>query len=176
MNLDNKKTIFVIIFASLFIVVSIMMMFSGSLFDITGKIRKGDVTKMPDATGSTEEIKSGIIIEQTFNSSTDSIKSIGIVFSRIGVYEGTHLTIELFKNDESLIKKKINTLDVESEHRTFIEATTTLNGMKNKKLKLIISSENANSGLVVLTSDTINSVYKIGDKVIKGSLCFSVNE
>lgn len=168
----NKKTKLIIVLATLFVVAGFVFMFGNGL-----KTRKSDSTIMPEATGTTEPLNDGVIITQNFVNTTDTISSLGIVFYRITYYEDVHLIIELLDGDNILASKRIDVSKVEDYHRTFVEPSKKLTGMKDKTLTIrIYCEEVADTGLVVMMSDKVNSNYQYNGKSEKGSLCFSVNE
>ena len=179
MEKNKKTTTIIIVVAAVFVVAGFLFMFGGNIFNDFGssKIRKNDSTLMPEATGTTDPINEGAVITQDFVNTTDTISSIGIVFFRITYYEDVDLVIELLDGNNILATKKIDASKVEIEHRTFVEPSTTLTGMKDKNLTIKIYSANKeDTGLVVMMSDKVDSSYEYNGKSLKGSLCFSVNE
>ena len=174
----NKKTVWILIAAIIFVVFAVLFMFLGNISSMSsGKIRKTDSTKMPEANGTTELITDGIVLEQTYINTTDSISRIGIVLTRKTYYEGIDLTIELWKGNELLAAKSMDVMYVEDEHRTFLEMPGTISGLKNQELILkIYSKDEKNTGLVVMMQSNKKSTFKYGNQTINGTLCFSVEE
>ena len=176
--MKNKKLEKIAIAATAsFIVVSILLVFGGNIFSGSDDIRKTDSTVMPEATGTTNEIKKGNTVEQDFICTSDTISNLGIVFSRLAYSDDIDLTIELLSGKEVLASKTINIGKIEDQHRTFIDPSSKLSGMKNKKLTIrIYPSKEEDTGLVIMMDKNAKASFRFGNKTIKGTLCFSVNE
>ena len=65
MEKNKKTTTIIIIVAVVFVLLGFLFMFGGNIFNGMGssKIRKNDSTVMPEATGTTEAINDGFIVE-----------------------------------------------------------------------------------------------------------------
>ena len=174
MEKANKGKIIILV-AAAFIVIAVLFMFS-SLIDFSKK-RKSDSTVMPEATGTTERIENGIVVEQTFTNTTETITQVGIVFVRIQYLEGPNMVLELYDGNTLLARSKYPIYLIEDEHRTYIVPDSPLSGMKGKNLTIKIYAENKeDTGFAVLVSENENAEYRFGNVSKKGSLCFSVTE
>jgi len=161
--------------AAAFVVIAVIFMFP-SFIDFSKK-RKSDSTIMPEATGTTERIENGIVVEQTFTNTTDTITQVGIVFVRIQYLEGTDMVLELYDGNALLARSSYPIHLIEDEHRTYIVPSNSLSGMKNKNLTIkIYSKDKEDTGFAVLVSENEDAEYRFGNTSIKGSLCFSVTE
>ena len=170
---DKNKMIIGI--TCIFILVSIWFMF-GRGFDFSKK-RNSDSTVMPEATTTTEAIDNGIVVEQSFINTTDTISEIGVVFYRIQYLEGVNMVMELYDGNKLLASSIYPVHMIEGEHRTYIVPNSTLTGMKNKDLKIrVFAEQNEYTGLSILVSEKENASYKFGNSMKNGSLCFSVTE
>ena len=175
--MENKKVQkIVIIVAAVFVLVSILFMFGRTLFS-SKAARYSDSTVMPEATGTTNEIRSSTVVQQDFICSVETISKVGIVFVRDKYIQGVDLAMELYDDSTLLDSTTVNVAKIEEQHRTYIEPTSKLSGMKNKTLTLkIYSADKEDTGIVIMMSDKVNSNFKFGNKAINGSLCFSVTE
>ena len=174
MEKANKGKIIILV-AAAFIVIAVLFMFS-SFIDFSKK-RKTDSTVMPEATGTTERIENGVVVEQTFTNTTDTITEVGIVFVRIQYLEGTDMILELYDGNKLLARSSYPIHMIEDEHRTYIVPDSPLSGMKRKNLTIkIYSKDKTDTGFAILVSENENAEYKFGNVSKNGSLCFSVTE
>ena len=175
MKKETKKTTLVLIAAIVFVVLAVgFMFFRGINFT---KNKTTDSTVMPEATGTTERIENGIIVEQTFTNSTDSISEIGVVFYRIKYLEGVNMILELYEGNNLLATSTYPVHMIEGEHRTYIVPNSVLTGMKGKKLTIKIYGEDKrDTGLAIMISEKEKATYRFGNVNKNGSLCFSVTE
>ena len=163
--------------ATLFIVVSVLLVFGGNIFSGKQGMRRSDSTIMPEATGMTTEIKRTSIVQEDFRCTCNTISGIGIVFTRERTVSGAKLTIELSEGDTVLCSMTVNASSVQDQHRTFLNPSEVLTGMKGKTLTLKIYSANqTDTGLKVMMSENSSSTFLFGNKVIQGTLCFSIQE
>lgn len=176
--MKNKKIEKIIIaLTAAFVIMSVFLVFGGNVFGGSEDIRKTDSSVMPEATGTTNEIKKKTVVEQDFICTSDTISNLGVVFSRLAYIDGINLTIELLDGKEVLASKTINIGKIEDQHRTFIDPASKLSGMKNKKLTIrIYPSTEEDTGLVIMMEKNAKASFRFGSKTIKGTLCFSVNE
>lgn len=167
----------VIIAAAVFVVMALLFMFGRNLFNRNGDVRTADSTVMPEATGTTNEIKSGIIVEQDFVCTSDSISKLGIVFTRLAYKEGFDIVLELLEGNDVIASTTVKVAAVEDQHRTYIEPASKLNGMKGKTLTVkIYSAEKVDTGLVIMMNKDADTSFRFGGKSVKGTLCFSITE
>ncbi len=176
--MENRKLEkIVVIVTSVFVLVSILLVFGKNIFQNSSDIRKTDSTIMPEASGTTNEIKGSVVIEQDFINSSDSISRIGIVFNRLTYKEGIDLAMELLDGDSVLASNVYNIASLEEQHRTYIEPASKLSGMRNKKLTIrIYPVTKEDTGLVIMMNKDADASFRFGGKTIKGTLCFSVTE
>ncbi len=176
--MKNRKIEKIIIaVTAVFVLAAILLMFGGNIFSGKENVRKTDSTLMPEATGTTNEIKKSIVVEQDFINTTDTVEKVGIVFSRLAYIEGPDLAIELLEGNNVLASNTIDIGKVEDQHRTYVEPSSRLSGMKNKKLTIrIYPLEKEDTGLVIMMNKDADATFRFGNKTIKGTLCFSVNE
>ncbi len=176
--MKNKKLMGVLIFLiAVFVITAIAFMFKDVLFKNSSGIRNDDSTVMPEATGTCNEIKSGIIVEQDFICSTDSIGKVGIVFSRLSAIGGIPMKLELLENETILGEVTVDSGEILDQHRTYITPAGVLDGMKNKKLTIRITPmKQEDTGLVIMMNKNADASFRFGNKTIKGTLCFSISE
>ena len=180
---SRNKTKFILILATVFIIVATLFMFGGNLpsfsmpsFSFASGTRKTDSTEMPAATGGSDRIGKKTTIEQSFVCTVDTISQIGIVFYKIEQIDNANVVIELLDGNKTLIQNVYSTDNIESEHRTFLTANEPLNGLMNKKLKLkIYSLSGEDTGLGLMISEDANSSYKYNGSSRKGTICFAVD-
>lgn len=176
--MNNKKTQkIVVIAAAIFVIIGFLIMF-GNGFNFGGSsIRKTDTTVMPDATAVTERISDNVMVEQTFQCTTDSIRKLGVVFSRIQYLEGPNMVIELLDGNTTLGSTVIRVELIEEQHRIFIEPNIPITGVKDKNLTLrIYGQEGKDTGLALMYAEIGGSSFKFDNKNIKGTICFYVEE
>lgn len=176
--MKNKRLEKIVIGATaVFIVLALLFMFGGTIFEGKSEIRKTDSTVMPTATGTTNEIKKAVVVEQDFINTSDSISQVGIVFNRLAYIEGVDLAMELLDGNKVLASTTVAVSKIEDQHRTYIEPSPKLTGMANKKLTIrIYPTSKEDTGLVIMVDDSAKSTFRFGNKTIKGTLCFSVTE
>ena len=176
--MDRKKIErLIIIVTAVFVVLSLLFMFGGSIFRSSGKSRRSDSTVMPEATSTTSEIKRGAVIEQDFINTSDTISKVGIVFARNAYREGINIVIELLEGSNVLASASVDSGAIEDQHRTYVEPSAALTGMKNKQLTLRIYPDSKDdTGLMVMMSKDADSTFRFDNKTVKGTLCFSVTE
>ena len=176
--MKNKKLIGpLIILIAVFVIAATAFMFKDVLFKDSSGIRNDDSTVMPEATGTCNQIKSGIVIEQDFVCSTSSIKEVGIVFSRLAYVEGIPMKLELLENKNMLAETVIDSGAIEDQHRSYIRPDSALEGTKNKKLTIRITPmKEEDTGLVIMMNKNADASFRFGNKTVKGTLCFSISE
>ena len=64
---------------------------------------------MAEATGTTNEIKKSVVVEQDFVNTTDSISKLGIVFTRLAYKEGITVAMELLEGNTVLASTSLDT-------------------------------------------------------------------
>ena len=176
--MKNKNlTKIVIAVTAVFVIGAFLFMFGGNLFKGNGGIRKSDSTLMPEATGTTNEIKKSVIVEQDYINTTDTISSVGIVFTRLTYKDGIDIAIELLDGKTVLASNTVDIAKIEDQHRTYIEPVSQLTGMKNKRLTVrIYPVTKEDTGLVIMMNKDTDTSFTFDNKTIKGTLCFSVTE
>lgn len=176
--MKNKKIEKIIIaVTAVFVLTAILVMFGGNIFSRKEGIRKSDSTVMPEASGTTNEIKKSVVVEQDFINTSDTIEKVGIVFSKLAYIEGSDLTIELLEGETVLAENTIDIGKIEDQHRTYVTPPARLSGMKNRKLTIrIYPAEEEDTGLVIMMNKDADATFRFGNKTIKGTLCFSVSE
>ena len=177
--MKNKKLERVIItITAIFVVVTILLMFGGNLFSRpTGSNAPYDMTVMPDATGTTDVIDKGVVVEQSFICSTDSISKIGIVFDREYIPEDAFIVMELSVEGRELATDSIRISTIKDQHRTFLVLPKKETNCVNKEFTLkIYPGGNYDTGLKIMVSEKRDSSYRFGNRSINGTLCFSVTE
>lgn len=132
--------------------------------------------EMPEATNSTDELSSGIIVEQKFTNKTENINEIAIVFSRLYYLEDDcHIDIELLDNSNVLASLTINADDIEGNHRTYLIPNEPIKGYKGKELELRISTDStAGTGLSLMYCENNKESFMFGNNKINGTICFSI--
>ena len=173
----EKLTKIVIAVTAVFVVGTLLFMFGGNIFSKGESVRGGDMTVMPEATGTTNEIKRSVVVEQDFINSTDTISKVGIVFTRLSYRQDIDLTIELLDGNTVLASTTMDITKVEDQHRTYVEASSQLSGMKGKRLTIRIHPvTKEDTGLVIMMNKDADSSFTFDNKTIKGTLCFTVTE
>ena len=178
--MGNKKLLtFIVVLAAVFVLLGFWFMFGRNSTPANGGqvITEIDVTTMPDATKATDMISKGVSVRQDFICTTDTIKNIGIVFTRLQYVEGVNLVLELLNGNNSLARTIVPVTQVEDQHRVFIEPNGILRNVKDAKLTIKIYSENGeNTGLALMVSENVDTNYWFNNRKQKGSICFSVVE
>ncbi|MBR4469708.1 MAG: hypothetical protein IKS54_00135 [Erysipelotrichaceae bacterium] len=178
--MKNKKLEkVVIILTALFVIASLLFMFGKNIFSgkASPSARRGDVTIMPEASASTEEITHGDVVEQSFICSASTISQVGIVFNKIYTVDNVDLTIELLQGNRTVAKNTYDVSEIEGQHRTFVIPPEALIGTRNKSFTIkIYTVTDEDTGLGVLYSSEGNSSFLFGRERINGTLCFSVTE
>lgn len=176
--MNNKKTQkIILIVAALFVVIGFLVMFGNGLNFGGGSIKKTDTTIMPDATNVTDRIGENVMVEQTFQCTTDSIRKLGVVFTRIQYLEGPNMVIELLDGNNTIGSTVIRVELIEEQHRIFIEPNIPITGVKDKNLTLrIYGQEGKDTGLALMYAEVGGSTFKFNNKSIKGTICFYVEE
>ena len=176
--MKNKKLEKAVIIATaVFVVMALLFMFGRNLLSNKSDVRTNDSTVMPEATNTTNEIKSGIVVEQDFVCTSDSVSKLGIVFTRLAYKEGINVVLELLDGNSTLASTTVKVAAIEDQHRTYIEPSAKLNGMKDRTLTIrIYPVEKEDTGLVIMMNKDADTSFRFGDKTVKGTLCFSVTE
>lgn len=176
--MKNKKLEkIVIIVTACFVVVTILLMFGGNLFDGSSATATYDMTLMPEATGMTEVISAGTVVEQSFVCNTETIEKIGIVFDRESVPTDAYLVIELLRNGKTVASDTYPVSSIKDQHRTYLVLDSRVSDSQNKKYTLrIYPVGNYDSGTRILVSDSRDTTYSFGNKKMRGTLCFSITE
>lgn len=138
-------------------------------------IKKGN-REMPEATSETEEITSGIVVEQKFRNITEDINEIAVVFSRhYDLAENVDMVIELLDGNNALASESINCDDIQGNHRTYIKPTSLISGYVGKELTLrVYTKSTAGTGLAIMMNTDENTSFTFGNDSVKGTLCFSI--
>ena len=145
------------------------------MFIISPVSIKSGNREMPEATTSTQEITSGVVIEEKFNNITNNISEIAIVFSKLYAQEDCSIIIELLNGKELLTREVVYGLDIPGDHRTYVRPSNPISGLVGKELTLkIYSDTSAGTGLAVMVDGNDNSMYTMGGNTFKGTLCFSI--
>ena len=181
MKNGNKEKIIIAVVA-VFVLLSVWFMFGRNIggnsnTNSNNQIRKNDSTQMPTANNTTSEITKSITVKQNFVNTADTISKVGVVFIKNYSIDNVNIVIELREGNNVLAKSVIDTNAVEAQHRTYVEPSSALTGMKNKNLTLVIYSEKKiDTGLAIMIDDSADSTYSFGSKTCPGTLCFSVTE
>ena len=175
--MENKKLEKVIIaVTAVFVIAGFLIMFGGNLLNGLNFGNKRDVTVMPEATGTTEEIRKDTVVEQSFTCNTSFISDIGIVFTK-DYASSAVIAIELLENGRVIASDTYIASSIQEQHRTYLEPEKTLTSTNGKKYTLKIYSANGtDTGVRVMVSSDNSSSYKFENKTYKGTLCFSVSE
>lgn len=139
------------------------------------KVKSGN-KEMPEADGQTQELLSGIVIEQKFTNITEDIQEIAVVFNRLYfLEENTNVVIEIVDGSNVLAQSVLNADDIEGNHRTYVKPSKPISGYVGKELELrIYTDSTAGTGLSLMTNSSADSSYVYGDQKINGSICFSI--
>ena len=167
----NKKTIkILLIVVAALVLGSCIFMFTISPINL----KKGN-REMPEATAMTNEITSGVVVEQKFKNITDNINEIAIVFTRLYEQEDCSLVIELLDGNDVLAMNVVYGPDVKGDHRTYAYPNAPITGYVGKELTLRIHSDTtAGTGLAVMVNEKENTTYNFGENIKKGTICFSI--
>ena len=171
--MKNKKFLmYILIAAVIFVFFGFWFMFSSSS---NKSILKENMTIMPSANKISKEITKDLVVEQEFICNIDTISRLGVVFSYIYDSSNSEITLELLKGNETLAKNVISAKDISDQHRTFLIPNSVITNVKNKQLKLKISS-NDDSGFALMIDENSNATYKFGDSSLKGRICFVIEQ
>ncbi len=176
--MENKKLEkMIIIVTAVFVVAGFLIMFGGNLLSGLSSRSRKDVTVMPEATGMTDEIRKGIVVEQNFICNTSFIDEIGIVFTKDSVVAGAVIAIELVENNRVIVSETYSVSSIQDQHRTFLKPEKTLTSVNGKEYTLrIYSASDSDTGVRILYSSESDSTFRFNGKTTKGTLCFSVSE
>ncbi len=171
----DKKVILLIGLCALFIVAAVLFMFKDKLFVRRETVTVSENREMPEANAVTNEITNGLVVEEKFINHTDHIKELAIVFTKLYVLDNVELSIELLEGNKTLLKKTVNVLQIEDQHRLFIEADAPIEGVLGKELTLRIYPETASdTGVALMMQETDDSLIKFGRMKVRGTICFSL--
>ncbi len=181
--MKNKKTEKILIIALIaFIVAAFLFMFKDSIFKGSNKISKTGITTMPEADGCTSEIFRDTTISQTFTCTVDSISDIAVVFTRLYYLDDVedaelpYISISLMCEDETLMSTMVRIDKIEEQHRTFLESSDPISGLKGKELTLVIQNESyTNTGLALMSNTENMGQFEYNGMKVIGTLCFVVN-
>lgn len=139
------------------------------------KVKTGN-REMPEANGQTQEILSGIIVEQKFKNYTEDINEVAIVFSRAyDLGENVDMVIELLNGSEVLASVNVDADSIEANHRTYLKPASTLSGLVGKELTLrVYTKSTAGTGLSLMINTDEDSSFTYGTETLKGTICFSI--
>ena len=176
--MDKRKLEKMIIFAAaIFVVAGFLFMFGGNILNGLNSKKRNDVTVMPEATGTTDVIQKGTVVEQTFICNTSFIEKIGIVFTKDDPVSSAVIAIELLENKKVIASETYAVSSIQEQHRTFLEPEKTLTSVNGKEYTLrIYSANDTDTGVRILMSSDSDSTFRFGSKTVKGTLCFSVSE
>ena len=181
--MKNKKTEKILIIALIaFIVAAFLFMFKDSIFKGSNKISKTGITTMPEADGCTSEIFRDTTISQTFTCTVDGISDIAVVFTRLYYLDDVedaelpYISISLMCEDETLMSTMVRIDKIEEQHRTFLESSEPISGLKGKELTLVIHNESyTNTGLALMSNTENMGQFEYNGMKVIGTLCFVVN-
>ena len=133
---------------------------------------------MQDSEAVTEEISGENEISQTFYNTIDRIEELSIMFTQYYRDNGSNIFIELSDEENLLMRKKVSSDSIKDQKNLDIVLQHPIVGEKNHNLTLrIISEDGKNSGVAVMINKTNadpRSRIKMGNKTIKGTLCFAL--
>jgi len=125
----------------------------------------------------TDEIVKDLLISQNFLNQVENIEELTVEFNKYYRSGSGNIVIELYDGERLLLVNTIPVEMVETVYNVPLNIPRTLQNLKNKVLTIKIHSANAeNSGITVTLKQNIDSDsrVRIGSRVVKGSLCFSV--
>ncbi len=173
----GKREKLIVFAAAVFVLIAFGAMFGNVLFSGFRSIGSRDTSKMPEATGMSEILDSGAVLEQSFVNTTSSISQIGIVFTRAYDISGVDLTIELLQGDKTLARTTYEVSGIADQHRTFVIPNQKLKGTRGKEYVLkIYTVDGSDTGLRVLIDEKEDSSYRLGGNEYPGTICFSVTD
>ena len=173
----NKKTKKLVL--SLLVVVVIgLCIFILSFGSNVKKVTIGN-REMPTADGTTEELTKDFVIEQKFINTTENIKEVGVVFSRLYFLEeddkDVPICIELSCDGKLLASTTVISDDVPDQHRVYLNIDNPISGYVGKEFILkIYETYSSDTGLSLMKSDNDKESYFFNNKKINGSICFSI--
>ena len=176
----KKKELIIIAVIALFVLAGFGFMFKDSFTggDKPQKHTAGDYTKMPEATGVTNEITRHLVVEQKFVNKKDSISELAVVFNKFEEFEkkeNVKLTISLLCDDEILAEETYNNCDIEDQHRVFIKLNQNYSDMSGKELTLLIEGKDNDTGMYLMMQENKDSAFMFGNLKINGTICFTLN-
>ena len=129
-----------------------------------------------DADSITEEINRNTVIEQDFVCMVDRLDSLAIVFTK-NYRDGEGILImDLLDGSYLLARKQVNVKDIPEQHRLYLEPINSIEGLSGKTLTLrIYANSPIGDGAYVMMNSTSDSLIKINDETINGTLCFSIS-
>ena len=169
----NKKTRIMLFIVAIVLVIGSCVF----MFDISPiKLETGN-REMPEADSRTDELLTNIVIEQKFINTTENIKEVAVVFSRLYYLdEECNIYIDLLDGEKLLANLTIDANDIQSDHRTYLYPKKVLSRLVGKELTLRIYTEStAGTGLCIMTRDSVKNLsYYYGNDLKNGTLCFSI--
>ena len=138
---------------------------------------------IPEANAVTNEISGNMFVEQEFKCELKSFNKLEVVFNKYYEYDdddtdSPSLKIELFNGNDLLMSKTIDVREIPNQHRLYVEASNSIDGLKNKELTLKITNDFDNdTGCALMYQENKKTSFKFGDNKINGTICFAlVNE
>lgn len=132
-----------------------------------------------EADSVTPEIVRGVTVTQTFKNTVDNIDNIAIVFTKLYRDGEGLLTVDLFEENTLLYRKMFDVGEIPEQHRVYLEPETPIKDVKDKVLTIkIYSNSKTNEGVSIMMNKMEapeGSRIKVGNQVLKGSICFSVS-
>ena len=175
MNKNTKRLVLGLLAVAIIGLCAFLFVFGSDTKEVTICNRE-----MPTATDVTDELTKGLVVKQNFVNTTENIKEIALVFSRLYYLDeddnDVPINIELLCGNDVLASTSIVSNDIPDQHRVYLNIDNPINGYVGKKLTLkIYETYGSDTGVALLISNEIkNESLSFGNRKMNGSICFSV--
>ena len=126
----------------------------------------------------TEGISDGLVISQSFKNNIDRIEKISIMFTKFYKNTNGKIVIELADESNILMRKKVDIQDIKDQRVLDIVLENPVVDARDKVVTLSVYAENNEDSGVAIMMNRESSLptdrIKMGNRIIRGSLCFSV--
>lgn len=174
MNAKKLRNIFTYVVLG-FVAFAVLFYFlSGE--QLTLKSSSGN-TAPTEANAITEEIITGVTVEQEFICNIDKPEELTLIFTKQYRDASGKVLVELLDEDKTVYSTKLSASTIPEQHRVVIELPDRLEDCKGKTLKLRVTSDcTKNNGVFMMMrkDSSLNTFVKPGTIKQKGTLCFGI--
>jgi ABC-2 type transport system permease protein len=159
----------------------IFMVMVGAFYFLAGEQLVYKSTKSPiemqDADSVSYELVNGRTISQDFVCEMDRIEQIALVFTKFYREVKGTVNIELREGERLLFKQSLDVNKIPEQQRLFLRIVTPIRNQRGRTLTLRVYADSfeGSAAAVMMNQADPDSQILVGSKVVKGTLCFSVN-